>query len=176
MVPKASARPWTSPFRPFLSTSNIIPTRFRLSAHWFRVIASKENCFISLNVPPHFLAEWAAGDLVRNEYITSCLRTTLLLLLRQHTLWKHRDSSCSLSRCNHFTHMHDAMQYFVDSFVYLKKLLFVCKLRSRTIILRDDVIREHWWTIAYFYELNWFITELSLFCIIQRNSGIWRQT
>jgi hypothetical protein len=49
---------------------------------------------------------------------------------------------------------------------YIKKnWLVVCKVG-----LRDNVIRKHWWTIAYFYELNWIIiTKLSLFCIIQRN-------
>ena len=36
-----------------------------------------------------------------------------------------------------------------------KNLLHACKVGLRTIILRDNVIRKHWWTIAYFYELNW---------------------
>ena len=35
-----------------------------------------------------------------------------------------------------------------------KNLLVVCKVGLRTIILRDNFIRKHWWTIAYFYELN----------------------
>ena len=40
----------------------------------------------------------------------------------------------------------------------------------QTIILRDNVIRKHWWTIAYFYELNYY-HWIIIFCIIQRNDG-----
>ena len=44
-----------------------------------------------------------------------------------------------------------------------KNKLVFCKVGLRTIIVRDNVIRKHWWKIACFYELNcyhWIIIIL----------------
>ena len=41
---------------------------------------------------------------------------------------------------------------------YLKSLFVVCKVALRTIILRDNIIRKHWWTInniAYMLQLRY---------------------
>ena len=64
------------------------------------------------------------------------------------TLWKNHSYKIEGHEIIYSTLKGDTFQHATTYvFLLIQNLLVVCKVVLRTIILRDNIIRKHWWTI-----------------------------
>ena len=99
----------------------------------------------------YWLLHICKGDLLNPIHISDVhhLLTQSVYYSSKHAHWELANTEIIIARCENNLPL--TLQNFKHLGIILNKnLLVVCKVGLKTIILRDNVIRKHWWTTAYF--------------------------